>query len=101
MRCLILSILLLLFILTDASAQTWYRGNTHTHSLWSDGNDFPEMITEWYLRNGYDFMALSDHNILAKGDKWMALDTVLKRQKVKGPSAMEKIPRPLLRHRLD
>ena len=23
---------------------SWYKGNTHTHSLWSDGNDFPEMI---------------------------------------------------------
>ncbi|RYF95469.1 MAG: histidinol-phosphatase, partial [Chitinophagaceae bacterium] len=25
----------------------WYKGNTHTHSLWSDGNDFPEMIMDW------------------------------------------------------
>ncbi len=49
----------------------WYRGNLHTHSLWSDGNDFPEMIVDWYLQNDYDFLALSDHNILSEGQKWV------------------------------
>ncbi len=24
----------------------WYKGNTHTHTLWSDGNDFPDMVTQ-------------------------------------------------------
>lgn len=68
----------------------WYRGNTHTHSLWSDGNDFPEMIVDWYHQRGYDFIALSDHNILAEGEKWMALDTVKARQKVPGPALFDK-----------
>ncbi len=49
----------------------WYRGNLHTHSLWSDGNDFPEMIVDWYVRNDYDFLALSDHNILSVGQRWV------------------------------
>jgi hypothetical protein len=48
----------------------WYKGNTHTHSLWSDGNDFPEMIMDWYKKHGYDFIALSDHNTFAEGEKW-------------------------------
>ena len=30
----------------------WFKGNTHTHSLWSDGNDFPEMIVDWYKKEG-------------------------------------------------
>ena len=30
--------------LLQAEEDRRYRGNTHTHSLWSDGNDFPEMI---------------------------------------------------------
>ena len=46
----------------------WWRGNLHTHSLWSDGDDFPEMITDWYQRHGYDFLAISDHNTLAAGE---------------------------------
>src|SRR5689334_11312856 len=49
----------------------WYKGNTHTHSLWSDGDDFPEMIMDYYKSHGYDFIALSDHNTLAAGDKWV------------------------------
>lgn len=82
-----------LAILTGCSPQKeerWYRGNTHTHSLWSDGNDFPEMIVGWYKDRGYDFIALSDHNILAIGDKWMDLDSIKARQRVEGPGALEK-----------
>src|SRR5262245_29216773 len=35
----------------------WFRGNLHTHSFWSDGNDYPEMIVDWYARHGYQFLA--------------------------------------------
>jgi hypothetical protein len=49
----------------------FWKGNLHTHSFWSDGDDFPEMIADWYQRHGYHFLALSDHNILAEGDKWI------------------------------
>ncbi len=48
----------------------WYKGNLHTHSYWSDGDEFPEMIMDWYKSSGYDFVALSDHNVLAQGEKW-------------------------------
>lgn len=68
----------------------WYRGNTHAHSLWSDGNDFPEMIAAWYKDNGYHFLALSDHNILARGEKWMAESAIRKRQRALGRSAIDK-----------
>ena len=51
----------------------WYKGNTHTHSYWSDGDDFPEMIMDWYKTHGYHFISLSDHNILAEGVKWQEL----------------------------
>ncbi|MEX2512083.1 MAG: histidinol-phosphatase [Cyclobacteriaceae bacterium] len=51
----------------------WYKGNLHTHSYWSDGDEFPEMIMSWYKDQGYHFVALSDHNILAEGEKWITL----------------------------
>lgn len=54
----------------DESNSKWLKGNLHTHSYWSDGDEFPEMIMEWYKTNDYQFVALSDHNILAKGEKW-------------------------------
>lgn len=47
----------------------WWKGNLHTHSLWSDGDDFPESIVDSYRTNGYHFLALSDHNIMPIGDK--------------------------------
>lgn len=52
------------------SAKQWYKGNLHTHSYWSDGDDYPEMIIDWYKSNEYDFVVLSDHNTLAEGEKW-------------------------------
>lgn len=51
----------------------WFKGNTHTHSYWSDGNDFPEMIIAWYKTHGYNFLSLSDHNSIASGEKWQAI----------------------------
>ncbi len=51
----------------------WVKGNLHTHSYWSDGDEFPEVIMDWYKSNDYQFVALSDHNILAEGDKWVVI----------------------------
>lgn len=62
----------------------WQRGNLHTHSLWSDGNDFPEMIVDWYKRAGYQFLALSDHNILSTTEKWIDVDALAKRGAIGG-----------------
>src|SRR5438132_909407 len=42
--------------------ERWWKGNLHTHSLWSDGDDYPEMVVRWYQQHGYNFLALSDHN---------------------------------------
>lgn len=53
----------------------WYRGNLHTHSFWSDGNDYPEVITAWYKQHGYNFLAISDHNVLQEGPKWVTVDS--------------------------
>jgi hypothetical protein len=86
-RCLLLSLTLALLchpasgdepVPTDPPLR-WWKGNLHTHSLWSDGDDFPEMIGEWYRTHGYHFLALSDHNILAEGPKWMPHAAIVKR----------------------
>ncbi|MHC4623663.1 MAG: CehA/McbA family metallohydrolase domain-containing protein [Planctomycetota bacterium] len=52
-------------------SQKWWKGNLHAHTLWSDGGDYPEMVVEWYSKHGYNFLALSDHNILSQGQKWI------------------------------
>jgi hypothetical protein len=76
-------------LLSAAEEARWYKGNLHTHTYWSDGDDFPEMVADWYKSRGYDFLALSDHNIIADHEKWLkvnksktgavALDKYLKR----------------------
>lgn len=71
----LLPVIFISFLLVDCvdeKTQTnWYKGNLHTHSYWSDGDDYPEMIMKWYKDSGYDFVTLSDHNILAEGEKWI------------------------------
>lgn len=57
----------------EKDARSWYKGNLHTHSYWSDGDEYPEMIMDWYKSGGYNFVALSDHNILAEGEKWVTV----------------------------
>ena len=57
----------------DAEASKWFRGNTHTHTLWSDGDAPPEHAIQWYVDNDYDFLVLSDHNVMQQGEKWFAI----------------------------
>tara|TARA_R110001599_G_scaffold352832_1_gene588728 strand:- start:198 stop:1379 length:1182 start_codon:yes stop_codon:yes gene_type:complete len=51
----------------------WLKGNLHTHTYWSDGDGFPEMVLDWYKSNDYQFIALSEHNIIARTKKWKKL----------------------------
>lgn len=74
-RRLLAAALLLGLPLAVASARPperrWYRGNTHTHTLWSDGDAPPELAVEWYRTHGYDFLVLSDHNVVLEGERWV------------------------------
>ena len=57
--------------LDNPELNNWYKGNLHTHTFWSDGDAPPEIAVAWYKDQGYDFLALSDHNILSVGEKWI------------------------------
>lgn len=48
-------------MICDASGATWYKGNLHTHTTRSDGRCTPEEMLAQYRRNGYDFLAMTDH----------------------------------------
>jgi len=49
-------------------ARHWYKGNTHTHTLNSDGDSTPDDVVKWYREHGYNFLVLSDHNFLTSVD---------------------------------
>jgi hypothetical protein len=51
----------LLFVCGSASAE-WLRGNTHTHTLESDGDSTPQEVAHWYRTHGYDFLVITDHD---------------------------------------
>ncbi len=70
---------------SDSPEPRWWRGNLHTHSLWSDGDDYPEMIMEWYKAHGYHFAVLSDHNVIQIGERWSSVVS-----NAGGPEAFEK-----------
>lgn len=52
----------------------WWKGNLHTHSLWSDGADYPEMIAGWYRDRGYHFVVITEHDRLQDGEMWVDLN---------------------------
>ncbi|MCD6049287.1 MAG: hypothetical protein K0Q55_690 [Verrucomicrobia bacterium] len=62
---------LLIATSTHAHEARWWKGNLHTHTLWSDGDDYPEMVGAWYKTNGWNFLMLTDHNVLAQGERWL------------------------------
>ena len=43
----------------------WLRGNLHTHSRLSDGYAPPQEMVDAYAALRYDFLALSDHDVVA------------------------------------
>ena len=72
------SILILLsvvwsFGLPAAAAQNpaplqWFKGNTHAHTIESDGDSPPEVVAQWYRDHGYNFLVITDHNVLVAVD---------------------------------
>lgn len=43
----------------------WFRGNLHTHSTFSDGKCTPTEAVHFYRQQGCDFMAFTDHLVVA------------------------------------
>lgn len=52
----------------------WYKGQTHAHTRWSDGDELPETVIDWYKSHGYHFLAISDHDYLMKGENWKTIE---------------------------
>src|SRR5262245_66408312 len=46
----------------------WYKGNTHTHTVNSDGDSTPDAVVAWYREHGYQLLVLTDHNYLTSVD---------------------------------
>ena len=51
----------------------WYKGNTHTHTLNSDGDSTADEVVNWYREHGYQFLVLTDHNFVTSVEGLNAL----------------------------
>ncbi len=52
----------------------WKKGAIHVHTLWSDGRGLPEVAIKVYQDSGYDFIALTDHNVFQEDSQaWREL----------------------------
>ena len=49
---------------TPAPELRWFKGNTHTHTINSDGDSPPDVVVRWYRENGYHFVVITDHEFL-------------------------------------
>ena len=51
----------------------WYKGNTHTHTLNQGGDSTPDDVVRWYREHDYNFVVISDHNMLTSVEGLNAL----------------------------
>ncbi|MCU0275399.1 MAG: CehA/McbA family metallohydrolase [Acidobacteria bacterium] len=59
-----LAVLLVFSAVCLAPAARWVKGNTHTHTRNSDGNEMPRRVMRWYLDHNYQFLVISDHDLV-------------------------------------
>ena len=52
---------------------TWVKGNLHAHSTRSDGSRTQQNVLDVYADLGYDFLSLSDHDLLTVAEDYESL----------------------------
>jgi len=57
----------------SSEAPRWFKGNTHTHTVNSDGDSAPDEVVRWYREQRYNFLVLTDHNFVTPVDGLNAL----------------------------
>lgn len=75
LNCWIGAILLSAFLghAAEKKPSNWWKGNLHAHTFWSDGDDYPDMVVDWYKSRDYNFLMLSDHNTLQVSNRWVTV----------------------------
>ena len=51
-----------------AQEPRWWKGNTHTHTINTDGDSAPDTVAGWYKEHGWNFLVISDHDMLTPVD---------------------------------
>ena len=64
MQRLLACFILVILIVPYSVYPRWYKGNTHAHTVNSDGDSSPDAVARWYKEHDYDFVVITDHNFL-------------------------------------
>lgn len=64
LRFVVLSLLAAPLAAQSATPGRWYRGNTHAHTLNTDGDSPPDVVVRWYRDHGYHFTFITDHEFI-------------------------------------
>lgn len=48
----------------NPGSEKWFKGNTHTHTLNTDGRDVPYDVAKWYREHKYNFVVITDHEYI-------------------------------------
>ncbi len=65
MRSILYSLIYCLIIISPVQGEPrWWKGNTHMHTLNSDGDSAPIDAVRWYRENSYQFIVVTDHNFI-------------------------------------
>lgn len=62
-------------VLAETDTLKWRKGNLHTHTLWSDGDQYLELVGRWYKERQYDFLCITDHNTIDETERWSPIET--------------------------
>ncbi|MDA0835459.1 MAG: hypothetical protein O2955_13505 [Planctomycetota bacterium] len=60
--------------LIESDDLKWRKGNLHTHTLWSDGDNYLEMVALWYKEHNYQFLGVTDHNTIDQSERWVGIE---------------------------
>lgn len=58
-------------VLAESRELRWRKGNLHTHTHWSDGDEYLENVAFWYKDRGWDFLCITDHNTIDEIERWV------------------------------
>lgn len=47
-----------------AQEPRWFKGQTHAHTVNSDGDELPRAVARWYQDHEYNFLVITDHNYI-------------------------------------
>ncbi|MGH7466589.1 MAG: CehA/McbA family metallohydrolase [Longimicrobiales bacterium] len=51
---------------TASAGTRWFKGNTHSHTINTDGDSPPDTVVQWYRTHGYNFLVISDHDTITE-----------------------------------